>query len=224
MAPKREFVRTDSQPHLSPRWRVGLSLVLLLHFLAILVPPFTFATSSGPGLASPFATPWMGAMRAYIDTLFLDHGYFFFAPNPGPLHLIRAKLEFADGRPPVEVQLPDRNVHWPRLLYHRHFMIAEQFHGSFVPPKPPAEIASDPVRMESWRRGRETYEQRRRAIEQHLQSAYGASQVTVRRIEHSLYGPGEFEQLRKPLQSADTYRELPEEFSEMPVPSRGVSP
>ena len=225
MAPKRDFVRTESNgATLSLRWRVGLSIVLLVHFLAVLVPPFTFATSSGPGMASPFAAPFMSGLRAYIDALFLDHGYFFFAPNPGPLHLVKARLEFADGRAPQELVFPDRQVHRPRLLYHRHFMIAEQFHSSFVPPRPPVELTSDPAGLAQWQRGRELYENRRRAIEQHLKTAHGASQVTVRRIEHALFGPGEFTQLRKPLQSPDTYHELPEEFGDMPPPVGPVLP
>ncbi len=56
---------------------------------------------------------------------FLGHGYRFFAPNPGPSHLVRYEVEFADGRTESH-RFPDTQEQWPRLLYHRHFMVAEQ--------------------------------------------------------------------------------------------------
>jgi hypothetical protein len=64
----------------------------------------------------------------YITATFLDHSYKFFAPNPGPSHLVRYDLYFADGSSRVNRDdqiLPDRVGHWPRLLYHRHFMLTE---------------------------------------------------------------------------------------------------
>jgi hypothetical protein len=162
----------------------------------------------------------MGVLRPYVEFLFLDHGYFFFAPNPGPSHLFRARLEFADGRAPLEITFPDRNQQRPRLLYHRHFMLAEQLHSDFVPSQPPPEIASDPEQTARWQFARQTYELRRKSFEDHLRSTYGASNVVLTRLEHTLYTPGEFEATPKPLDAADTYRELPEE----PVPLTPTSP
>jgi hypothetical protein len=66
--------------------------------------------------------------RPYITALYLDHSYKFFAPNPGDSHLLRYDLYFADGTSRVgrdDQILPDRHGHWPRLLYHRHFMLTE---------------------------------------------------------------------------------------------------
>ncbi len=102
-----------------------VSLLLLIHITAVFIAPFTFASSSGPGSASPFAVGLMNALRAYIDAVYLDHGYFFFAPNPGPSHLVRCRLEYEAGREAEESTFPDRQRHWPRLLYHRHFMLSE---------------------------------------------------------------------------------------------------
>jgi hypothetical protein len=158
-------------------------------------------------------------LRPYVDLLFLDHGYFFFAPNPGPSHLFRAKLEFGDGRAPLELTFPDRTRQKPRLMYHRHFMLAEQLHADFVLPEPPAELANDPQQLAIWRQARERYELRRKSFEEHLRAAYGASRVTLTRLEHSLLGPAEFRELGKPLNAADTFRELPE--MAVPLPASG---
>jgi hypothetical protein len=73
--------------------------------------------------------------RPYITALYLDHAYKFFAPNPGPSHLLRYDLYFADGRKSINADdqlFPDRRRHWPRLWYHRHFMVTE-----FLGPRPP---------------------------------------------------------------------------------------
>ena len=216
MAGKKDPVVTKP-PQLSLRLRLALSVLLLAHVMAVFFPPFTFATS-WTGLASPFAEPIMRTIRPYVDLLFLDHGYFFFAPNPGPSHLLRARLEFADGRPPQELLFPDRNHHQPRLFYHRHFMLAEQFHGDFAPPRPPQEVADDPEQVARWRRARDIYELRSKSIENHLRETYGAERVTLTRIEHELPAPGEFLDLHQALNASESYHDLPEDTAEPPSP------
>lgn len=198
--------------------RIVVSVLVLAHLAAVFIPPFTFATASGPGSASPFAEPIMAGLRPYIELMYLDHGYFFFAPNPGPSHLLRAKLEFADGRSPVEVTYPDLKLHRPRLLYHRHFMLAEQLHADFASPESPPGTVTNPEQFESWQQARNRYEARRKSFEEHLKAAYGASQVTLTRVEHTLLGPGEFLETGKALDSPDTYRDLPEELPPTLVP------
>jgi hypothetical protein len=192
--------------------------------LTVFLGPFTFATSSGPGTGSPLAVPIREFVRPYLSLAFLDHGYFFFAPNPGPSHLLRARLEFADGRPDLEITLPDRQRHWPRLLYHRHFMLAEQFHGGFAPPEPPPMIADDPEQLASWQAARDLYELRRQSLINHLQQKYTASRVTLTRVEHALVSPAEFAAGRSPITAAETYLELPES-GVTPAPAfQGVRP
>jgi hypothetical protein len=198
--------------------RIVLSMLLLVHLTAVFIPPFTFATASGPGSTSPFAEPIMSALRPYIEVMYLDHGYFFFAPNPGPSHLLRAKLEFADGRKPVEVTFPDLKVQRPRLLYHRHFMLAEQLHADFASPQSPPGTVTNPEQFENWQQARQRYEGRRKSFEEHLRAVYGASQVTLTRVEHTLLGPSEFLETGKSLGAADTYRDLPEELPPTLVP------
>jgi hypothetical protein len=176
----------------------------------------------GPGVASPLAAPIRAALRPYVEFAFLDHGYFFFAPNPGPSHLLRAKLEFDDGRPPLEITLPDRTRHWPRLLYHRHFMLAEQYHADFLPAQPPPEVEANPAQLADWQRTRRLYELRKQSFEQHLRRTYGASRVTLTRVEHTLIPPAQFAAESRSITAPDTYVDLPEILNA--APGTGVRP
>ncbi len=151
----------------------------------------------------------MGWLRPYIDVMYLNHGYAFFAPNPGSSYLLRARLEYADGRSPVELTLPDRQRHWPRLLYHRHFMLSEHLNAAFAPAEPPPEIGSDRQQVEDWRFVRSMYEARRAAIERYLLTRDEADQVTLEQIEHRLLDPAEVISSRR-LDDPETYLVLPE--------------
>lgn len=75
----------------------------------------------------------------YLRGTAQDNGYRFFAPDPGPSHLIRYELVTENGVTRTG-QIPDREVHRPRLLYHRHFMIAEMLFTlsaqAMEPPEP----------------------------------------------------------------------------------------
>jgi hypothetical protein len=217
--------QADSGPAKLPwslRWRLAASLLLLIHLAAVFIGPFTFATSVGPGIASPFAAPIRELLRPYLELAFLDHGYFFFAPNPGPSHLLRARLEFNDGRPPSEITLPDRGQHWPRLLYHRHFMLAEQYHADFAPAQPPPEVAPGPAPPGDWRGARDMYELKKRSFEQHLRRVYGADRVTLTRVEHVLIPPTEYTAAPRSISAVNTYVELSETLD--PAEGAGARP
>ena len=64
----------------------------------------------------------------YLNALYLNHGYHFFAPDPGPSTLLKYEGTAADGTPVAGV-IPDADGHFPRLLYHRHFMLTERLAG-----------------------------------------------------------------------------------------------
>jgi hypothetical protein len=185
-------------------------LLLLVHVTAVFVAPFTFATSSGPGSASPFATSVMNALRVYIDAAFLNHGYFFFAPNPGPSHLVRCRLDNGAGRAPVEWSFPDRQQQWPRLLYHRHFMLSESLNSRYAPAVPPPEIAGDQKQLDNWREGRRHYELLRESYRRHLYAAHSADRADVIRVEHRQPTPFEFQQGMR-LDDPSLYREFPDD-------------
>src|SRR5688500_1322829 len=92
----------DASPR--PLFKLLVSAWLIWHVTAVFVAPFAFASNAGPltsPLASPFADALYEVFRPYLGALYLDHGYFFFAPNPGPSHLVDYKVEFDDGRQPV---------------------------------------------------------------------------------------------------------------------------
>ena len=220
---------------LQPWMKSLLSALLLFHLTAVFWAPFAFASDTG-GTSSPFAESVAAFFRPYITALHLDHGYFFFAPNPGPSHLVDYKVEFEDSRPPVHGRFPNLAKERPRLLYHRHFMLAEALNNNFIPaeappePSPPALTASKEIKarfqleraeyvrdLARWRLQRTRYERMKQSFEEHLKAEYGGSQVTLTRVEHANAQPWEVSQERKPLDSADSYRNLPE------VLPRGVS-
>ncbi len=93
------------------------SAALLFHLAAVLYTPLTLG-GGYPALLGPWT--WF---RDYATLLFLDHGYRFFAPEPGPTHTL--KLVIGRGELTRSIRLPDRDGVWPRLLYHRWFMLGE---------------------------------------------------------------------------------------------------
>ncbi len=194
----------------SIRRRAIVSVLVSIHVAAVFIPPFTFATSRGPGEASPFAVPLMRVWQPYVDTLFLNHGYFFFSPNPGPNHLLRVELRFGDDRPAESYLIPDRSRLWPRLYYHRHFMMTETLHSLYAPPEPPPEIVEDPAAVQRWRQARDRYEWMRDSFVRHIQAETGADRVWVTRVEHRQPTPYEFLEEGIGLTDPRLYRDLPD--------------
>jgi hypothetical protein len=215
---------------LSPWLKAVLSALLVFHVTAVFWGPFAFACGG-----SPFADQVRLWLRPYIEAAYLDHGYFFFAPNPGPSHLVRYRVEFADGRQPLVGTFPDLKTQQPRLVYHRHFMLAEALHNRYVPPEPPPEPTPPPLtatseerarhRIQSsdykqtlanWRHQRRQYEAMWRSFEEHLKHEYGGAKVTLTRVEHRPAMPAEVQYERRRLDAADSYRDLPESNSAEP--------
>ena len=108
----------DKSKPLSRRVRGVVSVLLVLHLVAIASAPLAMEPASLP------AQKVFAVFRPYLDAAFLNHGYHFFAPEPGPSHLIRYELTFSDGRVESGV-FPDPAEQMPRLNYHRHFMLSE---------------------------------------------------------------------------------------------------
>lgn len=106
-----------------PTWSLAkrrlVSVLLVLHLLGIFVAPW-----SSPPPASRLSMKFGEIFRPYLAAAFLNHGYRFFAPDPGPSHLVRYELERDDGIK-VSGRIPDPRTHRPRLMYHRHFMMTE---------------------------------------------------------------------------------------------------
>ncbi len=213
---------------LSPAVKLVLSGLLLFHLTAVFWAPFAFACNVG-GSSSPLADPVGRWLQPYTDALFLNHGYFFFAPNPGPSHLVRYQVEFDDGREPLVGMFPDLATQRPRLLYHRHFMLAESLYDRYAPPDPPPEPTPPPLTapptakaafkrerevysrgLAAWQHQRRQYEALWQAFEGHLRHEHGGSRVTLTRVEHRLPIPDQILLERRSLRDADSFIDLPE--------------
>jgi len=215
----------------SPWLKWPASALIALHLTAVFVAPLAFASRGSPATDSVF-----DVLRPYIDALYLNHGYSFFAPDVGPSHLVRYKVEFADGREPVVGTFPNLATERPRLLYHRHFMLAEALENHFVPPEPlpeptlPAQASQEErIRhkvqqvyyardLAQWRHARRQYDAMRQSFAEHLQHEYGGSQVTLTRVEHRLAAPDEIRHLKRPLDAPDSYSDLSETTPPEPRP------
>jgi hypothetical protein len=102
--------------------RVFVSLLLVWHLAAVALAPMSLPPSSNIVVDIAQQPP----MQWYLDLLYLNHGYHFFAPDPGPGHLVRYEVFDARGGVIAQGEFPDPKVHWPRLYYHRYFMLADQ--------------------------------------------------------------------------------------------------
>jgi hypothetical protein len=121
---------TACQPR--PAVRAAVSVLVALHVAAVFLGPFAM-----PPATSELATATASVFRPYVDVMSLANGYKFFAPEPGPGHLLRYELTFDDGKS-EEGTFPNRDVHKPRLLYHRYFMMSE-FLNTLANPDTPRE-------------------------------------------------------------------------------------
>ena len=101
-------------------------LWLVYHLFAVMVAP-----ASVPPTSDALRGMW-GGFRHYLEASYFNHGYHYFAPSPGNSTLLRYVAKYPDGRSVVG-QVPDRNEHRPRLLYHRHFMLTEYL--ASLPPE-----------------------------------------------------------------------------------------
>lgn len=147
-------------PSWSPLWRRLATLAIVLHLTGVFVAPWAFQMRSAlnDGLAQFY--------RPYLDAAYLNHGYAFFAPDPGPSHLIRYEVTRANGDTVTGV-FPNPAEHRPRLLYHRHFMLTE-----FVANCPP-ELGQEYVR----------------SYAKHLLAKHDGDQAVLTMRRHLLPGP-----------------------------------
>ncbi len=212
-------------PAIARRWRILISVLVVLHVAAVLIPPFRFASRSSQGEPSPLAESGYRWLRPYINAAYLDHGYFYFAPNPGPSHLVRYEVDQGEGQEPLVGVFPHIEprrpriigTQLPRVMYHRHFMLAESLHASFTPPDPPQDVPENEelrnLMLEDWQRRRETYVALKKSFEQHLSAVHGGRPVTIVRVEHRQPSPAEYREGLK-IDDPQLYRDLPESLSE----------
>lgn len=193
---------------LGRRTKIAISTLVLVHLWAVIAEPIRFSTR-GPGGPSPAASALRRPVGAYVDFAYLSHGYAFFAPDPGPSHLVQAS--WTDNQGTVQTQtFPDLNDQWPRLLYHRHFMLTEFLHNMHQPAAIPPDVPRDGVEFRDWRTARDRYEMIRGDFANHLAKANGVADVQIDRIEHRMPGIPEFLDEQIHLQHERLYFTLPD--------------
>ena len=94
-----------------------LHIWIVFHFAAVLIAP-----ASVPPATRLAQQSW-SYCGGYLQFLFLNHGYHFFAPDPAGSTLIAYEATMPDGSTEWN-RIPNREI-WPRLNYHRHFMLTE---------------------------------------------------------------------------------------------------
>lgn len=212
------------------KYRLAVSVLIALHVAAVFICPFAFACQVSNQSMSPFASGLYGLARPYSQALYLDHGYFFFAPDPGACHLVRYEVTLKGDAQPIIKTFPSLDDQWPRLLYHRHFMMAETLHNTYAPPTPPVEPTPPPanstrqqktqynrIDLPIYREAKTTYDARREqhlalrgSMIKHLESLHPGGKVKLIRVEHRPLFPNEMTDLGKKLDAADTYTDLVE--------------
>jgi len=154
----------ETRPTWRPVVRLLASLLLFFHVTALVVGPAAVPPSS-----LLLQRIWE-FYRPYLEAAYLNHGYQFFAPAPGPSHLVRYVVEMPDGSRREGI-FPNLKKEQPRLLYHRYFMLSERL-GS-VPPD--AQVP--------W------IESYKRSYAEHLLDQYGGVRVTLYLRRHLLPFP-----------------------------------
>ena len=179
-----ETTAADDQLRWSPLCRGVVSLILATHLFAVFVAPW-----ASPPPSSELALFLARRLEPYLVAAYLNHGYRYFAPNPGPSHLVRYELTMADGR-----QLPGL----------RHFMISERV-GASIPP-PPAGI-NGPLEFEQFLQATRAEAQPLvRSIAEHLKHESGAASVKLYLQKHLIPSPQEVLQGMQ-LNDSRLYRE-----------------
>ena len=156
------------------RW---LASLLIAGYLAtVIVPPL-----AGPPPASELAGVLRQPLRPLIGALYLDHGYRFFAPDPGPGHEIRWTVTMPDGSA-KSGKIPDREADWPRLLYHRRFMVAEKIAVLVPTTEAPREVRD---------RAKPDWLPLVKGVAGNVLRATGGTRVKLEMVEHYLPDPTE---------------------------------
>jgi len=186
-----------SHKPVSPRvcarpWSWIIAILTVLHLTAVVAEPLRFFSQSD-FQAGPEFLALRRWTAPYAEWLYLDHGYFFFAPNPGPSHLLAVSKEPIRGagssREDYLAVYPDRREQQPRLLYHRYFMLSEFYNNTFAPDRLLPEDLADGEFVARWKRDRARYEQLSASLGRSLSRELGVDQVELRRLERVLFTP-----------------------------------
>jgi hypothetical protein len=163
-----------------PAGFVLVNVWLVYHLAAIVLAPW-----SVPPASRLVQNSWR-TVGAYDQILFLNHGYHYFAPEPGNSTLVAYVLEMPDGSLQTG-RIPNRDIR-PRLLYHRHFMLTESLASDDLSPSVRTELI--------------------RAMARELCREHHAQRVTLSRVTHRLPSM-EFVRAGGALDDPESYTEEP---------------
>lgn len=131
-----------------------LSAALAFHVFAVFIAPAAMPP------VSPLLQDGYRIARPYNEALYLNHGYHFFAPDPGASTLIAYEIPQPNDAPLVG-RFPNLSIK-PRLLYHRYFMLAENL----------------------WAFDEQTQSQVQTAYARHFSSLHQAQSISLKRVSH----------------------------------------
>ena len=176
MLPTTSRHERATSPALPRSVRVLASLAILTYLAGLISAPL-----SGPPPASDLSQVILQPFRPLLGALYLGHGYRFFAPDPGPGHSLRWTITRADGTT-LSGTTPDAAQDWPRLLYHRRFMVAEKIAPLVPPPDAPAEVRA---------RSKADWLPLVKGVAGNLLRTHRGDRITLAMVEHYLPAPEE---------------------------------
>jgi hypothetical protein len=198
MATADNISKTAPSPRqLATPWKVLISVAILAHLTAVIAAPMAVPPSSQ--LQRDLAQ----AVSPYVALAYLNHGYRFFCPQPSPGHLVRYTLQLPDGSTTTD-EFPNLHGQWPRLFYHRFFMLSEKLAG-FLPPE--LEVDATPEDRDLAKQNQQTFDTIAKSYADHLLETTGAKRVTLELVEHELPSPTDMERDR-PLTDKSLYKVL----------------
>lgn len=184
------IARTQPSAGWSKWTKVIVSALLAFHVAAVIICPLSIE-------GSPIAGRLWLVVQPYVQAAYLNHGYHFFAPQPGPSHLLRFELEMADGSTRTGT-IPNVLQNKPRVFYHRHFMLTE-FLNTLMGATQGVEDPGD--------QSKRVFENYSRSYANHLLDKYHAKRVTIHLVRHLIPFPDEVLAGRQ-LDDPKSYQEL----------------
>lgn len=144
----RTPIKEPSRPETSSRklpnrlLRYCINVWVVLHFTAIIAAAATIGPAAGYVLAT-----WQ-LFHPYVQFLFLNHGFNFYAPEPSSSMLMEFEAVRPDGSS-VTGRIPDPTL-WPRLLYQRHLLLTEHISIAPVDDRTMVPVLRPPSLPEIW--------------------------------------------------------------------------
>ena len=122
--------------------------------------------------------------------------------------MIRYTVEMSDGTK-SEHRFPDTSQHWPRLLYHRYFMISETVYNLTEPVREtPPEGAISPQEKMAFEKDRARADALVRSLSRFLLEHHHAERIEVYLQQHVIPPPWEIVAGRR-LDDPQYYEERP---------------